>query len=180
MMWRPFGACCGSLSRNRAHFEVIGEAKNGAQAVKLAKELQPDLVLLDLSMPELDGLQALSPIQWECPNAKIVILSGFDKERVEPMVKSLGAHGCLEKGIKPADLVKELLAVLSRRGPGGGLGGKTPAQTEEANRGASRPSRKAYNRRDRLEPRPARKKERCIWAPEFDQVDPQISSSPKI
>jgi two-component system chemotaxis response regulator CheY len=54
------------------HFEVIGEAKNGAQAVKLAKELQPDLVLLDLSMPELDGLQALSPIQWECPNAKIV------------------------------------------------------------------------------------------------------------
>lgn len=124
-------------------FEVVGEAKNGGEAVGLARELQPDLVLLDLSLPDLDGLEALSPLQWGCPNTKIVILSGLAKERVGPVVKRLGAHGCLEKGIKPEDLVRELLEVVSGSGPGGGSGEKAPRKDEKPRRGRGRPPRKA-------------------------------------
>lgn len=132
------------------HFEVIGEARNGTQAVELAKQMQPDLVLLDLSMPGLDGLEALSPIQWECPKTKIVILSGFAKERVGPVVKRLGAHGYIEKGMRPEELVRELLEVLSHSGPGGGPGGKAPGKREGTGQGPGYPPRKAHNRENGL------------------------------
>jgi len=79
-------------------FEVIGEASNGAEAVELARSLQPDVVVLDLSMPVMDGLQAIPELLRASPSTRIVVLSGFDEDRMKQAALDLGAHDYLEKG----------------------------------------------------------------------------------
>jgi hypothetical protein len=93
-------------------FQVVAEAENGDEAVELAKEHQPDLVLLDVSMPVKDGLEALPDIRSVSPNAKVVMLSGFEASRLAAAALESGAAAYLEKGIPPNDLVAELLKVL--------------------------------------------------------------------
>src|SRR5579871_46039 len=61
-------------------FEVVGEAGDGAAAIDLARDVQPDVVLLDLAMPVMDGLQALPGLRDRCPNTLVVVLSGFGTE----------------------------------------------------------------------------------------------------
>jgi DNA-binding NarL/FixJ family response regulator len=95
-------------------FQVVAEAENGDQAVELAKEHQPDLVLLDVSMPVKDGLEALPDIRSVSPNAKVVMLSGFEASRLASTAIASGAAAYLEKGIPPGELVTELLKVLGR------------------------------------------------------------------
>src|SRR6476660_832563 len=63
-------------------FTVVGEAMNGAHAVELATMYKPDLALLDLSMPALDGLEALPQILDVSPDTKVVVLSGFEEARM--------------------------------------------------------------------------------------------------
>lgn len=95
-------------------FQVVAEAENGDQAVALAKQYQPDLVLLDVSMPVKDGLEALPDIRSVSPNAKVVMLSGFEASRLASTAMASGASAYLEKGIPPRELVMELLKVLGR------------------------------------------------------------------
>ena len=95
-------------------FQVVAEAENGDQAVALAKQHQPDLVLLDVSMPVKDGLEALPDIRSVSPNAKVVMLSGFEASRLASTAMPSGAAAYLEKGIPPGELVTELLKVLGR------------------------------------------------------------------
>lgn len=93
-------------------FRIVAEAENGDQAVELAKEHQPDLVLLDVSMPVKDGLEALPDIRSVSPNAKVVMLSGFEASRLASTALESGASAYLEKGIPPGQLVDELLRIL--------------------------------------------------------------------
>lgn len=93
-------------------FQVVAEAENGAEAVAAAQEHQPDLVLLDVSMPVKDGLEALPDILDVSPRAKIVMLSGFEASRLAATALESGAAAYLEKGIPPRELVQELLKVL--------------------------------------------------------------------
>jgi DNA-binding NarL/FixJ family response regulator len=75
--------------------EVVGEAANGLEAVKLAKQTQPDIVLLDLVMPEMDGLQATPQILEASPGSRVVILTSFGEEdKVLPAIRA-GAQGYL-------------------------------------------------------------------------------------
>ncbi len=97
-------------------FRVVAEAENGDEAVAAAREHQPDLVLLDVSMPVKDGLEALPHIRSVSPKAKIVMLSGFEASRLASAAMESGAAAYLEKGIPPNQLVTELLKVL-RPGP---------------------------------------------------------------
>ena len=92
-------------------FEVIGEGRNGREGIELARDLTPDVVLLDLSMPEMDGLQALPRIREVAPGAKVVILSGFEREVHWPQAEAFGAVAYLEKGTPPQQLVDELVSV---------------------------------------------------------------------
>jgi DNA-binding NarL/FixJ family response regulator len=92
-------------------FEVVAEAENGVEAIDKARELRPDVVVLDLSMPVLSGMEALPEIRDASPDTKIVVLSGFDRSRMEPEALAGGAVGYLEKGLRPTQLVDELLAV---------------------------------------------------------------------
>lgn len=93
-------------------FQVVAEASTGLEAIARAGECKPDLVLLDLSMPELDGLEALPRVLEAAPNSHVVVLSGFNHARMEPVAKRLGASAYLEKGVEPDQLVRALLDVL--------------------------------------------------------------------
>jgi len=85
--------------------EVIGEAANGREAVELVRQLQPDVILMDLVMPELDGIQAIQQIKADQPGAKVLVLTSFDTDdKIFPAIKA-GALGYLLKDSNPADLV---------------------------------------------------------------------------
>jgi DNA-binding NarL/FixJ family response regulator len=94
--------------------EVVGEAGNGLEAVELARRLQPDVVLLDLVMPEMDGVQATAHIVESSPHSRVVILTSFGEEdKVFPAIRA-GAQGYLLKDIAPNDLVQAVLFIRAR------------------------------------------------------------------
>jgi len=84
---------------------VVGEAVNGQEAVDLARQTQPDIVLLDLVMPQMDGIQATLKIRECSPHSRIIILTSFGEEdKVLPAIRA-GAQGYLLKDIPPDELV---------------------------------------------------------------------------
>jgi two-component system, NarL family, response regulator LiaR len=86
--------------------DVAGEAADGAEAVELAGRLLPDVVLMDLVMPELDGIEATRRIKAASPATKVIALTSFDNdERVFPAIKA-GAAGYLLKDVRPAELAE--------------------------------------------------------------------------
>ncbi|HUR80166.1 MAG TPA: response regulator transcription factor, partial [Thermoanaerobaculia bacterium] len=96
--------------------EVVGEAKNGAEAVALARELEPDLVLMDVQMPEMDGIAATRAIATENPEQKIVMLTASEEEsKLFEAIKS-GAQGYLLKNLE-AEAFFELLERAQRGEP---------------------------------------------------------------
>jgi NarL family two-component system response regulator LiaR len=88
--------------------DVVGEARDGEEAVRRAQELQPDVVLMDLVMPNMDGVEATSRIKHDLPDTHIIVLTSFlDDERVLPAIKA-GATSYLLKDVAAADLVRAI------------------------------------------------------------------------
>jgi serine/threonine protein kinase len=86
--------------------EVVGEGTNGAEAVSLAETLHPDVVLLDLVMPQMDGVEATARIKAICPSAHVMILTSFgEDDKLIPAIRA-GAQGYLLKDIRPDALVQ--------------------------------------------------------------------------
>ncbi len=86
--------------------QVVGEGENGVQAIDLAARLRPDIVLLDLVMPEMDGVEATAGIKAAFPDARVIILTSFGEDsKVFPAIRA-GAQGYLLKDIQPEELVK--------------------------------------------------------------------------
>jgi NarL family two-component system response regulator LiaR len=86
--------------------EVIGEACNGLEAVAMATKLNPDVVLLDLIMPLMDGVEATQKIISQVPGSRVLILTSFgDDDKIFPAIRA-GAQGYLLKDIQPRDLVQ--------------------------------------------------------------------------
>lgn len=105
-----------SLLTEEEGFEVVAEAKNGKEAVKIACELMPDIIVMDVGMPELNGIEATRRIAKDCPRVKIIALSmHYDKKFVSGMLLA-GASGYLLKDSIYEDLVNAIRAVL--RGDG--------------------------------------------------------------
>jgi DNA-binding NarL/FixJ family response regulator len=77
--------------------EVVGEAADGMAAIQAAERLQPDVVLLDLTMPILDGMDAIASVLERAPGAQVVALSGWGAERMEQAALDQGAIAYLEK-----------------------------------------------------------------------------------
>ena len=98
-----------SLLQSRGH-EVIGEARNGRQAIELALELHPDLVLMDISMPELDGVSATRELTAQLPDVKVVALTASEQNETLFDAIKAGAQGYLLKNLE-AD---EFFALLDR------------------------------------------------------------------
>ncbi len=84
----------------KAGWEIVGEATNGAEAVKRYRELRPDLTTLDIVMPEMDGVEALRAIRGEDPGAKVVMISAIDQRAKLNECIQLGA---LDFIVKPFD-----------------------------------------------------------------------------
>ena len=95
--------------------EVVGEAADGAEAVALARSLRPDVVLMDIRMPGLDGLEATRAIAADdlLTGVRIVILTTFDLDEYVFEALRVGASGFLVKNTEPADLIRGVRAVAS-------------------------------------------------------------------
>jgi DNA-binding NarL/FixJ family response regulator len=99
-----------SLIESRADWHVCGEAVNGKDGVEKAQELKPNLVLLDVSMPEMNGLEAARVIRREMPEAKVVLISQNDPAVVRRQAAEVQAHGYVGK----ADITRDLVPSIER------------------------------------------------------------------
>ncbi|HET9907637.1 MAG TPA: response regulator transcription factor [Anaerolineales bacterium] len=96
--------------------ELVGEASNGLQAVNKVHDIRPDVILLDMVMPQMDGLEAILEIRKNWPEAKIIVLTSFsDDEKVFSAIRS-GALGYLLKESSPQDLLQAIHSVARGEG----------------------------------------------------------------
>jgi DNA-binding NarL/FixJ family response regulator len=93
-------------------FEVVGEAANGDEALQLAMELQPDILLLDLEMPVRDGVETIRQLTRRLPSLRILVFTAFDdEERIISAVQA-GAHGYLLKGAPREEIFKAIRVTM--------------------------------------------------------------------
>jgi DNA-binding NarL/FixJ family response regulator len=95
----------------RPDLDVVGEAENGEEAVRLAAELEPDVILLDIRMPVLDGIEATKRVVASGNRARILVLTTFDLDEYVYAAIRAGASGFLLKDVRPADLVDAIRLV---------------------------------------------------------------------
>src|SRR5512141_409841 len=88
--------------------EVVGLAKNGSEALEQAAALRPDIVLMDVHMPVMDGVEATGRLIESQPKVKIIILSTYDEDEYVRKALSLGASGYLLKDISPTELIASI------------------------------------------------------------------------
>jgi NarL family two-component system response regulator LiaR len=97
-----------ALFRNLPEIEVVGEAENGREAIAAVEKLQPDVVLMDLLMPEMDGIEATDRVMDQHPDVRILVLTSFaGEDKVFPAIKA-GALGYHLKDSSPEDLVQAI------------------------------------------------------------------------
>ncbi|MFE7958893.1 response regulator [Streptomyces sp. NPDC057413] len=92
-------------------FEVVGEAEDGAQAVALAQRLRPDVVVMDIRMPTLDGVGATEELARVLPGCRVLALSTFDMDEYVVAALRAGAYGFLPKDVSPEDLAAAIRTV---------------------------------------------------------------------
>lgn len=101
----------------RDEFQVVGEASTGKEAIRAARELSPDVILMDIYMPECDGLEATRQIKEEMPEIKIVILTVADDDGYPFEVIKSGAQGYLLKNMEPKQLYDYLDSIARDEAP---------------------------------------------------------------
>jgi two-component system, NarL family, response regulator LiaR len=90
--------------------EVVGEACDGSEALEQARQLHPDVILMDLVMPKLDGVAAMRALRKATPESRVIVLTSFlDDERLMPAIQA-GAAGYLLKNVEPAELARAVRA----------------------------------------------------------------------
>lgn len=94
---------------------VVGEAADGNEAIAQAELLQPDVVLLDLSMPHRTGLEALPEINRAAPGAKVIVLSGFSASTIGDDILGNGVAAYLQKGIEPDEILAAIETAATGR-----------------------------------------------------------------
>lgn len=98
--------------RTQEQLEIVGEASNGKEAVELADTLKPDMILMDLIMPEMNGIEATKIIKAKSPDIKIMMLTSYsDQEHVIPAIEA-GASGYQLKDIQPDELVRSIIRIM--------------------------------------------------------------------
>jgi DNA-binding NarL/FixJ family response regulator len=93
-------------------FNVVGEAANGREAIEAACAHRPDLVLLDLAMPEMDGLEALPHLRAQSPESLVIVLSAFSPDQMAVAAIEAGALAYLEKSHLATELIPRIVAAF--------------------------------------------------------------------
>jgi DNA-binding NarL/FixJ family response regulator len=105
--------CVRRLLQSRPEWEICGEAENGRQAVSLAQELTPDAIIMDISMPLMNGLEATSQISTLNANIRVLILTMHEPADVAEPARKMGARGLVMKSDVGRHLISALERVLS-------------------------------------------------------------------
>ena len=113
--FEPFRRFVRVALQARPEFDVIGEALDGLEAIQKAKDLQPDLILLDIGLPKLNGMAAAEQIRILAPNAKLLFVSLESSSAVVGEIFRIGARGYISKLRAQADLIPGIEAVLAGR-----------------------------------------------------------------
>lgn len=106
-----------NILASKATWEVCGEAPDGKEAIRKARELRPDVVLLDISMPGLNGLEVARLLRREIADAKILIMSQNDAVSLLPGAIQAGANGCIDKSRLGAELLSSIESITSASNP---------------------------------------------------------------
>ncbi len=110
-----------SMLESNADMEVVGEAENGRRALEQVAKLQPDVVLMDIRMPVMDGVAATGAITQQYPQTKVLVLTTFDDDEYVSQAMRLGAKGYLLKDTEPDELALAIRSVFkghTQLGPG--------------------------------------------------------------
>jgi two-component system response regulator NreC len=99
------------LLSSETGWRVCGEARDGSEALQKARELRPDLILLDVSMPGMNGLEAARLLRQELPEAKILVISQHDPIQLLPRVVEAGGNGCVDKSRLGTDLLASIRSI---------------------------------------------------------------------
>ncbi len=94
-----------TLLETQPGWEICGEASNGREAIELTSELRPDVIVMDISMPELNGLEATRQITKKDPKIEVLILTLYDSEQMIRDARDAGAHGYILKSGLDSDLL---------------------------------------------------------------------------
>jgi DNA-binding NarL/FixJ family response regulator len=100
-----------SLLTSSPDTELVGEASTGEEAISLATELQPDVVLMDIQMPGISGIEATRKIAQECPRVRILVVTMFEDDGTVFRAMRAGARGYLLKGANYAEMLRAIKAV---------------------------------------------------------------------
>ena len=100
-----------SLLTSSPDTELVGEASSGEEAISLATELQPDVVLMDIQMPGISGIEATRKIVQECPRVRILVVTMFEDDGTVFRAMRAGARGYLLKGANYAEMLRAIKAV---------------------------------------------------------------------
>lgn len=100
-----------AILRSDNQFEVVAEARNGIAAIEMAQRYKPDIICLDVVMPEMDGLEALREIKKERPETRVVIITGTPSASNVQEAMSLGADGFIIKPFNAAKILDTLSAL---------------------------------------------------------------------
>lgn len=103
------------MLQQNSHLEVCGEASDGREAVKMAAELKPNIVIIDIGMPQLNGLEATRQIVRQNPAVKVLVLTMHESEQIVREVLAAGARGYLLKSDAGRDLIAALDAIAGRK-----------------------------------------------------------------
>ena len=101
-----------SLLESRPGWDICGEARDGVEAVEMTKALVPDVILLDITMPRLNGLEAARAIRKEVPHTQILILSQHDIEEMSESARKAGARAYVSKSDVAITLFSSMEAIL--------------------------------------------------------------------
>lgn len=114
VLWREFLA-------SEEEIEIVGEAADGEATIAGVRESNPDVLVLDLSMPRADGLEVIRAVREDLPDMRIVVASGFAAARLAPVALELGADSYFEKGRPPTELRDLVLGQCDASHPFGGV-----------------------------------------------------------
>jgi DNA-binding NarL/FixJ family response regulator len=103
------------ITRSRSSWEICGEASDGEQAIETVKSLKPDIVILDITMPKMSGLEAASRIAELGPGCRVLMFTMHESDRLSTEAKQAGAHGLVLKSQASRDLIRAIDDLLAGR-----------------------------------------------------------------